>query len=115
MIGDKDKEDFIAVMSVIIIVWQLSPWHVWVETSRLGCLLLCTIQGDFYHDFLVEAAGAVMSAPPRPGGLADTDVAAPFQHAALQSTAHGDRLFHLFRLRWSAEEVGHMRVAGWVR
>ena len=61
-------------------------------------------KGDFFHGFLVEAR-TIMAVPPRPGGLADSDIAAPFQHSAPKSSAQHDRLFGLFRLRWSPEEV----------
>lgn len=52
-----------------------------------------------------------MHMPPRPS-FADADVNLPFQHSALKSTAQHDRLFHLFRMRWVADEASVGRRCG---
>ena len=67
-------------------------------------------KGDFFHGFLVEAR-PLLALPPRPG-FADAEVAAPFAHSATKSSAQHDRLFPLFRIRWSPEEVSAW-MRGW--
>ncbi|KAG1679668.1 hypothetical protein FOA52_006185 [Chlamydomonas sp. UWO 241] len=89
---------------VAAVLWQL----VVVRADLMGHLsaikdYFLMAKGDFYHTFLVEAA-PLMGLPPRPA-FADADVRVPFRQSGLKSTAHHDRFFHLFRVRWSTEEA----------